>query len=205
MSTLSEKDVKRVLARAAAAKTPEYPAAERMWPASQYGGVLPMSLTGRFENERERLGPEFTDAERRWRIKWYRDQILHPDEPLPVPELYREYYHPMRRFYRAPLEHLEHKVMAPRLVSFEFSVLLTAVPDRLLPTGQSGSVQHPPVLREDRPDLRRYHLSLVCRQVPPPRLGVLLVVVRARLSTPSLPRRSRLPATRHAPPTGGVQ
>ena len=76
-----------------------------------------MSLPGRFANERERLGPEFTDAERKWRIKWYKEQNLHPSEPIIVPELYCELRNPLRRFYQIPLNYLEHKLLSPRIVS----------------------------------------------------------------------------------------
>lgn len=76
-----------------------------------------MSLTGRFANERERLGPEFTDAERKWRIRWYKSQHLHSDEPIRVPELYTELRNPIRRFYKIPLDYVQFKVIKPVLVS----------------------------------------------------------------------------------------
>lgn len=76
-----------------------------------------MSIVGRFANERERLGPEFTDAERKWRIKWFRDQHLHHSEPLQVPKLYHALRNPLRRWYQRPLNHLEQKVLRPRIVS----------------------------------------------------------------------------------------
>ena len=113
-------------ARAAAAKTREYPAAERMWPSSVTTGVLPMSLTGRFANERQRLGPEFTDAERRWRIKWFRDQQLHHSEPVDVPRLQQKLLNPLRRWYRKPLDLMEQRLLQPRIVSRTSPSLLPA-------------------------------------------------------------------------------
>lgn len=112
-----EMAVKSILARAAAAKTPEYPPLHQTYPSSMTGGVLPMVLVGRFSHERERLGPDFTDAERQWRIKWYKDQHLHPKEPFTVPLLEKEMRNPLRRFYKIPLNYLEHQILAPRFVS----------------------------------------------------------------------------------------
>lgn len=111
-----------IWARAAAAKTPEYPTGLKLYPSSETGGVLAMSIVGRFANERERLGPEFTEAERKWRVKWYHDQHLHPSEPLEVPALYRELRNPLRRWYQKPLNYLEQQVLRPRIVSLSESV-----------------------------------------------------------------------------------
>jgi len=99
----------RIKARASATKTSEYP----NWPSSQSAGTLPMSIAGRFKNERERLGPDFTEADRQWRIKWYKDQNLHPNEPYYVPELERALFNPLRRLYRAPLNYVERSVFTP--------------------------------------------------------------------------------------------
>jgi NADH dehydrogenase (ubiquinone) 1 beta subcomplex subunit 6 len=105
------KEVSKILARASMAKMSEYP----KWPASETGGVMPMNIEGRFANERARLGPDFTDAERQWRIKWIKDQVLHPSEPRHVPELYIEYNNPIRRFYQKPLNWVEQNVFRPRM------------------------------------------------------------------------------------------
>ncbi|XP_014282471.1 uncharacterized protein ND-B17 [Halyomorpha halys] len=73
--------------------------------ASQTGGVKPFSLEGRLYRERERLsGTGMTAEERAWRAKWVKDQILSPNEPRHVPELYTELYNPIRRAYRKPLD-----------------------------------------------------------------------------------------------------
>ena len=72
-------------------------------PASDTGGVKPMKIAGRLVRERERL-LGMTDEERAFRKQWLKDQILQPNEPKEVPELYTELYNPIRRFYRAPLD-----------------------------------------------------------------------------------------------------
>lgn len=66
-----------------------------------------MEIKGRFANERERLGPDFDETQRQWRIKWIKDQHLHPNEPFEVKQLYIEYHNPIRRFYRKPLDLFE--------------------------------------------------------------------------------------------------
>lgn len=104
----------KIIARAATQKPHEYP----IEPASLTGGVMPMGIMGRFRNERARLGPDFTEAEKRWRIRWHHDQHLHPSEPLPDSlALKKEKYWWLRRFYRAPGDYIEERVLAPRLVS----------------------------------------------------------------------------------------
>ncbi|KAI1289360.1 hypothetical protein HDE_08870 [Halotydeus destructor] len=104
-------NVARLVARAATAKTPVYP----NWASSETGGVMPMTIVGRFENERARLGPDFTEADRQWRIKWIKDQALHPSEPRAVPEAKKIMFNPLRRFYMAPLDHLEENILKPRI------------------------------------------------------------------------------------------
>lgn len=74
--------------------------------ASQTGGVKPMSIAGRYVNERERLFG-MTDAERNFRNQWLKDQHLSPTEPRKVPEIYKFYYNPIRRFYRWPLDQFQ--------------------------------------------------------------------------------------------------
>ncbi|KAJ8917721.1 hypothetical protein NQ315_005170 [Exocentrus adspersus] len=73
--------------------------------ASETGGVKPMSITGRYTRERERL-LGMTDEERAFRKQWLKDQELTAREPRPVPEMYKATYNPIRRFYRAPLDKL---------------------------------------------------------------------------------------------------
>ena len=113
----SEADLNRILARAAAAKTSEYP--KEIYPQSSTGGVIGTSIKGRFQFERERLGPDFTENERQWRIKWYRDQHLHPNEPVKAAQeaMQRELLNPLRRLYRIPFDWIEKHVFEPRMVS----------------------------------------------------------------------------------------
>lgn len=84
-----------------------------MGKSSLTGGVKPMSITGRFTNERERL-IGMTDAERAFRRQWLIDQQLAPSEPRVVPEIYTATHNPIRRFYRWPLDQLG-KALAPVL------------------------------------------------------------------------------------------
>jgi len=106
-------NISRILARASAAKAPDYPT----WPSSSTGGSIIMTLPGRFAGERERLGPDFTEADRLWRVKWLKDQELHPTEPRIVDDLRYASKNPVRRFYMFPLNWIETNVLAPRLVS----------------------------------------------------------------------------------------
>lgn len=76
---------------------------------SYTGGVKPMSIAGRLVSERERL-IGMTDAERAFRKQYLQDQILSPNEPKKVPQIYKELYNPIRRFYRWPLDKLEAKL-----------------------------------------------------------------------------------------------
>ncbi|XP_033217248.1 exosome complex exonuclease RRP42 [Belonocnema kinseyi] len=80
---------------------------------SATGGVIPMSITGRMADERERcIG--MSAEERAWRAQWCKDQILEHDEPT-IPEGYYEArYNPIRRFYRAPMDKLE-RALTPKL------------------------------------------------------------------------------------------
>lgn len=80
---------------------------------SYTGGVKPMNIAGRYISERERLYG-MTDAERAFRRQWLKDQILSPNEPKPVPELYKALHNPIRRFYRWPMEKLQ-ALLTPKL------------------------------------------------------------------------------------------
>ncbi|RZB54421.1 NDUF B6 domain containing protein [Asbolus verrucosus] len=80
---------------------------------SQTAGVKPMSISGRFNNDRERL-LGMTDEERAFRKQWLKDQHLAPNEPRPVPEMYKALYNPIRRAYRFPLDQLA-KILTPVL------------------------------------------------------------------------------------------
>lgn len=84
-----------------------------MGKASQTGGVKPMSISGRFNSERERLFG-MTNEERAFRKQWLKDQELSHNEPRTVPEMYKATYNPIRRAYRWPLDQLA-KVLLPVL------------------------------------------------------------------------------------------
>lgn len=72
-------------------------------PASDTGGVKPMSITGRMVRERERcIG--MTDDERKWRAQWLKDQELTAREPVFVKEYQDALRNPIRRFYQFPMD-----------------------------------------------------------------------------------------------------
>ncbi|XP_044755827.1 uncharacterized protein LOC123314547 [Coccinella septempunctata] len=81
--------------------------------ASDTGGVQPMTIQGRLIRERERL-VGMTDEERAFRAKFVKAQILSPNEPRVVPELYKEYNNPIRRFYKYPLNQFQ-KFLEPKV------------------------------------------------------------------------------------------
>lgn len=99
-TSISEEEIRKLLARAETQTFSEAP----KYTADVCGGVPQAILAGRFENERARLGPDFTEADRQWRIKFLESQNLHPSEPFEVP---RRKLNPFRRFYRYPLNFLE--------------------------------------------------------------------------------------------------
>ncbi|CAK9800545.1 hypothetical protein ANTPLA_LOCUS2466 [Anthophora plagiata] len=74
--------------------------------SSDTSGVKAMNIGGRLVKERERL-IGMTDAERAWRARYVKGLNLAPDEPV-MPEGYdKEYYNPLRRLYRIPLNVFE--------------------------------------------------------------------------------------------------
>jgi len=105
---ISEEELKKLYAKASTQKFVDNP----RYAFHPTAGVIPMSITGRFANERERLGPDFDDTQRDWRTKWIRDQHIHPNEPFDVKQLYYEYHNPIRRFYRKPLDLLEAQLVS---------------------------------------------------------------------------------------------
>lgn len=90
------------------------------------GGVKPMSIEGRTKDERERLRG-MTSEERTWRKQWLKDQVLAPEEPRFVPELYKELYNPIRRFYQKPLDVLCESLI-PKIGYDRASVIRGLVP-----------------------------------------------------------------------------
>lgn len=109
----SPSSLEKLFGKIKSSKAREYPT----WPSSETGGVMPMSIESRFANERERLGPDFNHKWRKWRAQYLKDQELHPQEPFKVPELYKELNNPIRRFYKAPWNYFEEKLLAPKIVS----------------------------------------------------------------------------------------
>uniref|UniRef100_A0A915BWB1 NADH dehydrogenase [ubiquinone] 1 beta subcomplex subunit 6 n=1 Tax=Parascaris univalens TaxID=6257 RepID=A0A915BWB1_PARUN len=64
----------------------------------------PMSLELHMADERVRAAG-LSPAEREWRIKWLKDQHLHPDEPIHVDAVHRQ-LNPIRVLYRMPFDKL---------------------------------------------------------------------------------------------------
>jgi len=72
-----------------------------------------MRIEGRMRLVNNRIAG-MTDEERAWRKQWVEDQALADDEPVPVPEIYKELRNPIRRFYQWPLNQLE-MYLTPRI------------------------------------------------------------------------------------------
>lgn len=83
--------------------------------SSATGGVKPMGIAGRMVRERERIFG-MSKEERAWRAQWLKDQHLSPNEPVYVPEYWKERFNPIRRAYRAPLDAVQ-GVLTPVVVS----------------------------------------------------------------------------------------
>lgn len=99
--------VKRILRKRLEQRAAEYP----RWPASQFGNVRVMYLEGPFSYDRDRLGPNFTEEERLYRVKYLKSLELHHDEPLHVPEYEIELLNPLRRFYMKPMDWVENNII----------------------------------------------------------------------------------------------
>lgn len=115
-SKKSEADLNSILSRAAAAKRSEYP--KQVYPASETGGgVIPNRIAGRFDNERERLGPDFDETQRQWRIKWHQDQHLHHKEPVAAAQkaLDKELKWFFRRWYAKPMDWVQTNILEGKL------------------------------------------------------------------------------------------
>lgn len=87
-------------------------------PSHETGGVLPIDLEGRHRFVRQRL-TNMTDEERAFRRKFLHDQHLSQDEPVAVPEMYKELYNPIRRAFRAPMNVFQ-EWLVPKIVSVLF-------------------------------------------------------------------------------------
>lgn len=90
-------------------------------PATETGGVKPMTIAGRMVRERERcIG--MTPEERAWRAQWLKDQVLTHREPIYVKELHEQFRNPIRRLYMRPLDKLILEPLIPKIVNIFFSV-----------------------------------------------------------------------------------
>lgn len=87
--------VQKILKQRIAARAKEFP----RWPSSQSGGVRVMWIESRFFYDRERLGSDFDDDWRDYRVKYLKSLELDPREPVHVPEFERNVLNPIRRFY----------------------------------------------------------------------------------------------------------
>lgn len=118
----SPEKIRQILARAATQKPSELPS----WPSHMNGGVFPINLRGRFSKERERLlyPAEFNDVQRKWRAKWIRAQLLHPQEPFEVPAYEKERYNPIRQVLRLPMNYVERRFFRRFLVYICFLTTL---------------------------------------------------------------------------------
>ncbi|CAK9830682.1 hypothetical protein ANTRET_LOCUS7811 [Anthophora retusa] len=81
--------------------------------SSDTSGVKAMNIGGRLVKERERL-IGMTDDERAWRARYLKSLNLAPDEPVIPKDYYKEYYNPLRRMYRIPLNAFE-AALAPAI------------------------------------------------------------------------------------------
>ncbi|XP_074598995.1 uncharacterized protein LOC141853526 [Brevipalpus obovatus] len=71
-------------------------------PSSQSGGVMPMTLRTRFYQERHRLGGDFNEKWRKWRVQFIKDQALHPLEPAYNADFDKFRLNVFRRTWRWP-------------------------------------------------------------------------------------------------------
>lgn len=102
-TSISDEEIRKILIRAKV----QVPSESPKFAHSLSSGVLHTSIKGAYNNERARLGPNFNETDRQWRVKYLQSQNLHPSEPFEVPELSKVHYNPIRRFYRWPLDQVE--------------------------------------------------------------------------------------------------
>jgi len=90
-------------------------------PGEQSAGIRPMNIAGRTIRERERLSG-MTAEDRAWRKKWLSDQIISDKEPRYVKEMQKEFLNPIRRFYRAPMDFVFHRLLQPFIGEYPATV-----------------------------------------------------------------------------------
>ncbi|UXI17758.1 fushi tarazu-like protein [Sarcoptes scabiei] len=125
--SISEDKIKKILTTAKI----QVPSESPKYAGSETSGTFHTSIVGRFENERARLGPNFTEKDRQWRIKFLKAQDLHPSEPFDVPELRKVHYNPIRRFYRYPLNLFE-DFLTPKLGRFHATLVRKTIGNGLI-------------------------------------------------------------------------
>uniref|UniRef100_A0A0N5AFD7 NADH dehydrogenase [ubiquinone] 1 beta subcomplex subunit 6 n=1 Tax=Syphacia muris TaxID=451379 RepID=A0A0N5AFD7_9BILA len=89
-----------------------------------------MSLELHMGDERVRASG-LTPAEKEWRIKWVKDQRLHPDEPIHVDAVYRQ-LNPIRRIYRWPLDKLYVHYLRPTFGPYKAAIIRVLTPKILM-------------------------------------------------------------------------
>ncbi|KAK6049805.1 hypothetical protein COOONC_12690 [Cooperia oncophora] len=86
----------------------------------------PMSLELHMADERVRAAG-LSPAEREWRMKWLKDQHLHPDEPIVVDAVHRQ-LNPIRILYRWPWDKLYLHFLKPTFGVYYGTVIRVSVP-----------------------------------------------------------------------------
>ncbi|KAF7495558.1 hypothetical protein SSS_06607 [Sarcoptes scabiei] len=167
--SISEDKIKKILTTAKI----QVPSESPKYAGSETSGTFHTSIVGRFENERARLGPNFTEKDRQWRIKFLKAQDLHPSEPFDVPELRKVHYNPIRRFYRYPLNLLE-DFLTPKLVRY-LLIIYGFESNQYFLFDFSGSISCNSCQKDDRKwlDFVLFRLvRMVSAQLQPNELGI---------------------------------
>ncbi|VDM56483.1 unnamed protein product [Angiostrongylus costaricensis] len=86
----------------------------------------PMSLELHMADERVRAAG-LSPAEREWRMKWLKDQHLHPDEPIVVDAVHRQ-LNPIRILYRWPWDKLYLHFLKPTFGVYYGTAIRVLVP-----------------------------------------------------------------------------
>ncbi|KAK5965264.1 hypothetical protein GCK32_002766 [Trichostrongylus colubriformis] len=86
----------------------------------------PMSLELHMADERVRAAG-LSPAEREWRMKWLKDQHLHPDEPIVVDAVHRQ-LNPIRILYRWPWDKLYLHFLKPTFGVYYGTAIRVTVP-----------------------------------------------------------------------------
>ncbi|VDO60237.1 unnamed protein product [Heligmosomoides polygyrus] len=90
----------------------------------------PMSLELHMADERVRAAG-LSPAEREWRMKWVKDQHLHPDEPIVVDAVHRQ-LNPLRVLYRYPWDKLYLHFLKPTFGVYYGTAIRVTVPKLIM-------------------------------------------------------------------------